>query len=65
LHAAIHVVVDFELARGVLAGVTTAQLAPERRQEAKAAVRAAMWPHGQGPRHFRDVTQFLIGQAGE
>jgi hypothetical protein len=29
---------DFELAWEVLAGVTTAQLAPERRQEAKEAV---------------------------
>jgi SAM-dependent methyltransferase len=54
---------DFELAWEVLAGVTTAQLAPERRQEAKEAVQAAMWPQGRGPRHFRNVTQFLVGRV--
>jgi SAM-dependent methyltransferase len=54
---------DFELAWEVLAGVTTAQLPPERRQEAKEAVQAAMWPHGRGARHFRNVTQFIIGRV--
>jgi hypothetical protein len=54
---------DFELAWEVLAGVTTAQLRPDRRQEAKEAVQAAMWPHGRGPRHFRNVTQFLVGRV--
>jgi enediyne biosynthesis protein CalE5 len=54
---------DFELAWEVLAGVTTAKLAPERREEAKAAVQAAMWPQGSGPRHFRNVTQFLVGRT--
>lgn len=52
---------DFESAWTVLAGVTTAQLAPERREEAKAAVRELMWPHGDGPRHFRNTTQFIVG----
>jgi SAM-dependent methyltransferase len=51
----------FELAWEVLAGVTTAELAPERRQEAKEAVQAMMWPHGSGSRHFRNITQFLVG----
>src|SRR5207342_966318 len=37
---------DFESAWNVLAGVTTAQLGPERRGEAKAAVQKAMWPDG-------------------
>jgi SAM-dependent methyltransferase len=46
----------------VLAGVTTAQLPPERQQEAQAAVRATMWPQGDGPRHFRNRTQFIVGQ---
>ena len=46
----------------VLAGVTTAQLPPERQQEAQAAVRAIMWPQGDGPRHFRNLTQFIVGQ---
>jgi hypothetical protein len=54
---------EFELAWEVLAGVTTAQLAPERRQEAKEAVQASMWPHGDGSRHFRNTTQFLVGRV--
>jgi SAM-dependent methyltransferase len=53
---------DFRSAWTVLAGVTTAQLRPERQQEAQAAVRAAMWPQGDGPRHFRNRTQFIVGQ---
>jgi SAM-dependent methyltransferase len=53
---------DFRLAWTVLAGVTTAQLPLERQQEAQAAVRAAMWPQGDGPRHFRNRTQFIVGQ---
>jgi SAM-dependent methyltransferase len=52
---------DFDLAWDVLAGVTTAQLPPARQQEAKEAVQAVMWPHGRGPRHFRNLTQFLVG----
>lgn len=52
---------DFGSAWDVLAGVTTAQLPPERRQQAKEAVLAAMYPDGDGPRHFRNVTQFIIG----
>jgi len=53
---------DFASAWDVLAGVTTAQLPPERQQEAKAAVLATMWPRGDGPRHFRNVTQFIVGR---
>jgi len=53
---------DFASAWDVLAAVTTAQLSPERRQEAKAAVLETMWPNGDGPRHFRNVTQFIVGQ---
>jgi SAM-dependent methyltransferase len=56
---------SFELAWDVLAGVTTAKLAPEQREEAKAAVQAAMWPQGHGPRHFRNVTQFIVGRVAE
>lgn len=52
---------DFGSAWAVLAGVTTAALAPERLEEAKAAVRALMWPGGEGPRHFRNTTQFIVG----
>ena len=54
---------SFELAWEVLAGVTTAQLPPEKQRDAKEAVQAAMWPGGRGPRHFRNVTQFLVGRA--
>ncbi len=53
---------NFALAWDVLAGVTTAQLPPERQREAKAAVQAAMWPEGERPRHFRNATQFIVGQ---
>ena len=54
---------DFESAWEVLAGVTTAQLAPERREEAKVAIRALMWPQAGSPRHFSNMTQFIIGRA--
>ncbi len=53
---------DFKSAWDVLAGVTTAALDPERRNEAKAAVQEAMWPGGRGPRHFRNLTQFIVGR---
>jgi len=52
---------DFESAWDILAAVTTAALAPERREEAKEAVRALMWPGGDGPRRFRNLTQFIVG----
>jgi SAM-dependent methyltransferase len=52
---------DFSSAWDVLAGVTTAQLPSERQDEAKAAVRARMWPTGDGPRHFSNLTHFIIG----
>jgi SAM-dependent methyltransferase len=55
---------DFESAWAILAGVTAAALAPERREEAKAAVRELMWPTGEGPRHFRNMTQFIVGAVG-
>jgi SAM-dependent methyltransferase len=52
---------DFASAWNVLAGVTAAGLPPARQEEAKAAVRASMWPRGDGPRHFANLTQFIIG----
>ena len=36
-------------------------LVPERREPAKAAVRALMWPDGDGPRRFRNETRFILG----
>jgi SAM-dependent methyltransferase len=53
---------SFAQAWEVMAHVTTSQLAPAQQQEAKAAVLALMWPQGDGPRHFRNVTQFIVGQ---
>jgi hypothetical protein len=52
---------DFALAWEVLAGVTASQLEPERVDAAKAAIRKAMWPHGDGPRCFRNETHFIMG----
>ena len=54
---------DFASAWETLAGVTTAHLEPERQRQAKEAVMAAMYPDGDGPRHFRNGTQFIIGEA--
>ncbi len=53
---------DFASAWEVLAGVTTAALDSERLEEARTAVQAVMWPDGDGPRHFRNVTQFIVGR---
>lgn len=53
---------DFESAWDVLAGVTTSALEADTSEAARAAVRAAMWPDGDGPRRFRNLTQFIIGQ---
>ena len=55
---------DFESAWNVLVGVTASQLGPERREEAKAAVRNVMWPHGDGRRRFRNTAQFIVGRVG-
>lgn len=46
-------------------GQTSALLTPERLREAKEALFAAMWPHGDGPRHFRTVTQFIVAERRE
>jgi SAM-dependent methyltransferase len=54
----------FAAAWDALAGVTTAHLPPARQQEAKAAVMAAMYPQGDGPRHFRNTTQFILARLG-
>lgn len=54
----------FDHAWDVLAGVTTAGLEPERREEAKLAVRDAMWPEPDEPRVFENATHFLVGRRG-
>jgi SAM-dependent methyltransferase len=53
---------NLDAAWDVLASVT-ARLAPELQAEAKAAVRSAMYPDGDRRRHFRNLTQFIIGSA--
>jgi SAM-dependent methyltransferase len=53
---------SFNDAWEVFADVTAAQLSPERKQEAKDAVLAAMYPNGDGPRHFRNVARFIVGE---
>lgn len=53
---------DFEHAWDVLAGVTTAQLDPDRREQAKLAVRDAMWPDPSVPRLFENRTRFIVGE---
>ena len=52
---------NFAAAWDTLAGVTTAQVPSDRQEQAKAAVRAKMWPMGDGPRQFRNLTHFIIG----
>ena len=53
----------FAFAWEVLAGVTTAKLDPGRIEEAKEAVRQLMWQKPNEPRHFRNVTQFIVGSV--
>ena len=53
---------SFAMTWDVFAAVTTASLSPERQQEAREAVFSEMWPDGEGPRHFRNGTQFIIGR---
>ena len=52
---------NFAAAWETLAGVTTAQLPFERQEEAEVAVRARMWPAGDSPRQFRNLTHFITG----
>jgi SAM-dependent methyltransferase len=52
---------NFASAWDTLAGVTTAQMPSERQEEAKAAVRARMWPMGEGARQFKNATHFTTG----
>lgn len=53
---------DFEQAWDVLAGVTTAQLEPGRREQAKQAVRDAMWHDAAASRVFENSTHFIVGE---
>jgi SAM-dependent methyltransferase len=51
----------FEAAWHALAQVTAAGLEPARRTEARAAVLAAIYPAGDGPRRFHNETLFIVG----
>jgi SAM-dependent methyltransferase len=54
---------DFASAWNALAGITTAHLSPEHQHRAKSAVMTAMYPHGDGPRLFQNLTKFIVGRA--
>jgi len=45
----------------VLAGVVAASLTQERQREAQQAIQDIMWPDPGQPRHFSNLTQFIIG----
>ena len=51
---------DFDSAWNALAGVTTADLEQAVQDRARSAVRERMWSAGNGPREFRNETQFII-----
>ncbi len=51
---------NFDAAWDALAAVTTAALDPAIQDQARSAVRARMWPGGDGLREFRNRTQFII-----
>jgi SAM-dependent methyltransferase len=53
---------DFDSAWEVLAGVTTAKLANDVKALAKDKIRDSMWQNGEGPRYFRNTTQFIVGR---
>jgi len=41
------------------------RLEPDQAEEAKRAVHVAMWPARDGPRIFRNQTQFILGRRLE
>lgn len=45
----------------VLAGVVAESMPPDRQREAQQALQDTMWPKADEPRHFRNLTQFIIG----
>jgi SAM-dependent methyltransferase len=56
---------SFAMAWDSFAGVATARLSPERQQEARGTVFSKLWLDGEGPLHFRNGTQFIIGRNAE
>jgi hypothetical protein len=53
---------DFDSAWDASVGVTTAQLPPERQEEAKAALCEVMWPDRAASRSFRNTVQHIVGR---
>ena len=56
---------DFASAWTALAGVTTAHLPLDLQQEAQRAVMKLMYPSGDAPRRFNNLTQFVLGRVVE
>jgi SAM-dependent methyltransferase len=56
---------NFEDAWETLAGVTAATLEPKIREQAKAAVRALMWPDAGAPQTFHNATQLIRARKGK
>jgi SAM-dependent methyltransferase len=54
---------DFQSAWHAMAGVTTSQLSAERRSEAQRVVMNLMYEDGDGPRTYRNLTQFIVGRV--
>jgi SAM-dependent methyltransferase len=55
---------NFNAAWDALAGVTTSALEPKVQEEARAAVRATMWPDDGAARMFRNATQLIYAKKG-
>jgi SAM-dependent methyltransferase len=53
---------DFHSAWTALAGVTTAHLPPDQQEAAQIAVREDMYPTGDSPRRFDNLTHFVVGR---
>ena len=56
---------NFSSAWDALAQVTTAHLPADQQQEAQRVVRDTMYPHESAPRHFSNLTQFIIGRVDQ
>lgn len=52
---------NLSFAWDVLAGVVAESMPPDRQREAQQALQDTMWPKADEPRHFRNLTQFIIG----
>lgn len=53
---------SFAVAWEVMAEVTASRMTPDARERAKAEIRKAMWPDGDGPRTFTNRALFITGR---